>query len=97
MGMKGTLWRRASALLLLGTLTGCAAYEWTKAGASRQQIMKDEELCERHAEAIRRPARPGMLSYGLTGYYSPPPGEEAEVTQRFFRCMEARGYERVKR
>ena len=97
--MKKSMWRRAGALLLLGALAGCAGYEWRKEGTTREQRMRDEELCERHAQSIRRQAPAGVI-WGPSGpreYYGPPPGEEGEVTQRFLSCMENRGYRRVKK
>ena len=97
--MKKLKWQGAGVLLVLGALAGCAAYEWRKEGATPQQVMRDEELCQRHSESSRRSAPLGPLtgSSGLPGYYSPAPGEEAEVTRRFISCMEARGYERAKK
>ena len=97
--MKKSMWRRAGALLLLGALAGCAGYEWRKEGTTREQRMRDEELCERHAQSIRRQAPAGVI-WGPSGpreYYGPPPGEEGEVTQRFVSCMEARGYRRLEK
>jgi hypothetical protein len=98
MGMRESVRRRAGLLLLLGSLAGCAGYEWRKEGATQEQARRDEELCERHAESFRRPAPPGGLFVppGMGGYYDPRPGEEAGLTQRFLSCMEARGYRRVR-
>ncbi|MEK6712541.1 MAG: hypothetical protein AABZ64_18390 [Nitrospinota bacterium] len=98
-GMGKNVWRWTAALLIAGALAGCAAYEWRKEGAAPQEIMRDQELCERHAESIRRRAPAGgfLGSPGPGGYYDPRPGEEADVAQRFLACMEARGYRRVRK
>lgn len=93
--MRKAMRRRTGALLLLGALAGCAGYEWRKEGASPAERLRDEELCERHAASIRRRVPAGPL--GLGGYYTSPPGEEAEVAQRFISCMENRGYQRVRK
>ena len=92
-------WRRGAVLFLLGALSGCASYAWDKEGVTRQQYERDKDLCERHAEGTQRPAsgtifRPPGLP-GSPGYYGPPSGGYDE--NLFIRCMEARGYERVKK
>lgn len=96
--MGKSAWRRMGALLVAGALAGCAGYQWRKEGATPQQTMRDEELCERHAESFRRSVPPGGFfgPPGMGGYYDPRPGEEAGVTQRFLSCMEARGYQRAR-
>jgi len=96
--MRKIMCRGAAALVVWGTLAGCAGYEWRKAGATPQQVMRDEELCQRHAESSRRTAPAGTLpgTSGLPGYTSSSPGDGVEVTKRYVSCMEARGYERAK-
>jgi len=79
------LGRKVPCALIVLALTGCASYSWTKPGVAEMELKRDQYECWARAQSL--PPRPTVLD----------PVRDAAPRQAVFeRCLEAKGYARVK-